>query len=104
MPNHVSRWLEQLGLEQYASNFTDNDIDAQLLAQLTDADLKEIGISSLGHRKKLLGAIEILVQAGPAATATITPKDEAERRQLTVTYAFDRAVVEVQVRDLQFTR
>ncbi len=84
MSDHVSKWLEQLGLEQYASNFTDNDIDAQLLAQLADTDLKEIGISSLGHRKKLLGAIEILVQAGPVATATITPKDEAERRQVTV--------------------
>ena len=38
MPDHVSKWLEQLGLEQYASNFTDNDIDAQLLVQLTDTD------------------------------------------------------------------
>lgn len=86
MPDHVSEWLELLGLGQYASNFIDNDIDGQLLPQLTDTDLKELGISSLGHRKKIIGAIEILVQAGPAATATITPKDEAERRQLTVMF------------------
>jgi len=86
MPDHISEWLEQLGLGQYASNFIDNDIDVQLLAQLTDADLKELGISSLGHRKKIVGAIEALVQSGPPATATITPKDEAERRQLTVMF------------------
>ena len=86
MPINVSEWLEQLGLEQYASNFTDNDIDAQLLAQLTDSDLKEIGISSLGHRKMILAAIETSIQAGPEATATITPKGEAERRQLTVMF------------------
>ena len=86
MPDHVSGWLEQLGLGQYASNFIDNDIDAQLLTQLTDTDLKELGISSLGHRKKIIGAIETLVQAEPEATATITPKDKAERRQLTVMF------------------
>ena len=45
MSDHVSEWLEQLGLGQYASNFIDNDIDVQLLAQLTDADLKVLGIS-----------------------------------------------------------
>ena len=86
MPDHVSGWLEQLGLGQYASTFIDNDIDAQLLTQLTDTDLKELGISSLGHRKKIIGAIETLIQAEPEATATITPKDKAERRQLTVMF------------------
>jgi class 3 adenylate cyclase len=86
MPDHVSGWLEQLGLGQYASNFIDNDIDAQLLTQLTDTDLKELGINSLGHRKKIIGAIEILVQTGPATITNIIPKDEAERRQLTVMF------------------
>jgi class 3 adenylate cyclase/predicted ATPase len=86
MPNEVSAWLERLGLGRYASNFIDNDIDTQLLARLSNADLKELGISSLGHRKKILGAIETLVQAGPQATAAVTPKDEAERRQLTVMF------------------
>jgi predicted ATPase/class 3 adenylate cyclase len=86
MPDHVSGWLEQLGLGQYASNFIDNDIDVQLLTQLTDTDLKELGINSLGHRKKIIGAIETLVQAGPATIANIIPKDKAERRQLTVMF------------------
>ena len=40
MPEDVSRWLEQLGLGQYAPNFADNDIDFQLLAELSEADLK----------------------------------------------------------------
>ncbi len=86
IPDHVSEWLKLLGLGQYASNFIDNDIDVQLLPQLTDIDLKELGISSLGHRKKIIGAIETLVQTGSAATATITLKDKAERRQLTVMF------------------
>jgi class 3 adenylate cyclase/predicted ATPase len=86
MPDHVSEWLEQLGLEQYASNFSDNDIDAQLLTQLKDADLKEIGISSLGHRKKILDAIETLDQQESEAIIPITSTGEAERRQLTVMF------------------
>ena len=51
MPKDVSEWMEKLGLGQYTSNFTNNDINTHLLVQLTDADLKELGISSLGHRK-----------------------------------------------------
>ena len=86
MPKDVSEWLEKLGLGQYASNFTDNDIDTQLLAQLTDADLKELGISSLGHRKTIFSAIKTLNQNESEPTATIFPKDEAERRQLTVMF------------------
>ncbi len=86
MPEDVSEWLEKLGLAQYASNFTDNDIDAHLLAQLTDADLKELGISSLGHRKTILSAINSLSQNESAPSTSITPKGEAGRRQLTVMF------------------
>jgi class 3 adenylate cyclase/predicted ATPase len=86
MHRAVSEWLEKLGLGQYASNFIDNHIDVQLLAQLTDADLKELGISSLGHRKKILGAIETLDQQETEATIPITSTGEAERRQLTVMF------------------
>ena len=86
MPEVVSEWLEKLGLGQYASNFTDNDIDTQLLAQLTDADLKELGISSLGHRKTILSAIKTLNQNESKPTTTVATKSEAERRQLTVMF------------------
>ncbi len=86
MHRDVSEWLEKLDLGQYASSFIENDIDTQLLTQLTDTDLKELGISSLGHRKKILGAIETLDQQETEATILITSTGEAERRQLTVMF------------------
>jgi SAM domain (Sterile alpha motif) len=43
-------WLENLGLSQYIQRFVDNDIDLILLSELTDGDLKELGVVSLGHR------------------------------------------------------
>jgi class 3 adenylate cyclase/predicted ATPase len=86
MPENVSAWLEKLGLGQYASDFADNDIDIHLLAQLTDADLKELGISSLGHRKTIFSAIETLGHTESEPITTITSKGEAERRQLTVMF------------------
>ena len=42
MPGEISKWLAHLGLDQYSSSFSDNDIDIQLLPELTDADLKEL--------------------------------------------------------------
>ena len=86
MPADVSEWLGLLGLERYASNFADNDIDLQLLSELSDADLKEIGIASLGHRKKLLTAIEQLGSAESPSEKTERTSGEAERRQLTVMF------------------
>ena len=49
----VGSWLRSLGLEQYEALFRDNDIDAEVLSDLTDGDLEKIGVS-LGHRKRLL--------------------------------------------------
>jgi hypothetical protein len=55
-PDTVSTtaWLNGLGLGQYDQAFRDNDIDAHLLPTLTDRDLRELGVVSLGHRKRLL--------------------------------------------------
>ena len=50
-------WLEKLGLGQYAKRFAENDIDFDVLNDLTDQDLEKIGVASLGHRRKLLRAI-----------------------------------------------
>lgn len=86
MPNDVAEWLVKLGLGQYVSNFTDNHIDAQLLSELTSDDLKDLGVGSLGHRKKILGAIDALSRDNPHSTTDINRKDEAERRQLTVMF------------------
>ena len=93
-------WLRELGLERYEQAFRDNDVDVDLLSDLTDADLEKLGVASLGHRKILLRAIEALRQpraelaASTTAIAdelTLTPpspvsRPEAERRQLTVMF------------------
>jgi hypothetical protein len=54
---NLAEWLKGLGLGQYADAFAENDIDFSLLKDVTDADLKELGVASLGHRKRLLAAI-----------------------------------------------
>ena len=57
----IADWLEKLGLEQYAQRFAENDVDFDILADLTDQDLKELGVASLGHRRRLLRAIAELL-------------------------------------------
>jgi class 3 adenylate cyclase len=64
-------WLENLGLSQYAQRFVDNDIDLILLSELTDGDLKELGVVSLGHRRKLLRAITAM---GTPSAVTHAPR------------------------------
>src|SRR5215470_4480800 len=87
----VAAWLRGLGLQQYAPAFRDNDVDSEVLPQLTADDLISIGVTSVGHRRKLLAAIASLGAAGPAAAATVAPREtpalaDAERRQLTVMF------------------
>jgi SAM domain (Sterile alpha motif)/Adenylate and Guanylate cyclase catalytic domain len=53
----VTDWLEKLGMSEYAQRFADNDIDLSILGDLTDQDLKDLGVASLGHRRKILRAI-----------------------------------------------
>ena len=59
----IAGWLRGIGLAQYAEAFRANDIDGDLLSRLTNDDLKDIGVASLGHRKKLLEAVAARVQA-----------------------------------------
>ena len=66
----VADWLKGFDLGQYAQAFADNDIDLALAATLTDADLKEIGVASLGHRRKLLAAAAALTAEPPAPSKT----------------------------------
>ena len=63
----VTDWLEKLGMSEYAPCFADNDIDFSILGDLTDQDLKDLGVASLGHRRKILRAIAELDR--PEATA-----------------------------------
>ena len=46
----IADWLEKLAMSEYARTFAENDIDFSVLRDLTDQHLKDLGISSLGHR------------------------------------------------------
>jgi class 3 adenylate cyclase len=89
----IDGWLRGIGLAQYAEIFRANDIDGELLGRLTNDDLKDIGVASFGHRKKLLEAIAALVAAPeasspiPVAATEPTTHDTAERRQVTVMFS-----------------
>jgi class 3 adenylate cyclase/tetratricopeptide (TPR) repeat protein len=91
----VGDWLRGLGLERYEQAFHDNDIDAGVLPRLTADDLIAIGVTSVGHRRKLLDAIASLsattepaedVVLPAAAERQVAQAVEAERRQLTVMF------------------
>src|SRR6516164_5659078 len=89
--NGIAEWLESIGLTEYAQRFSENAVDFSTLRDLTDQDLKELGVL-LGHRRKLLRAIaELDVTSAIATTPPPTnperePLDEAERRHLTVMF------------------
>jgi tetratricopeptide (TPR) repeat protein len=86
----VGEWLASLGLSEYADRFAEHRIDFSILQDLTDKDLKEeLGIVLLGDRRRLLRAIAKLAgtaSATPqlAAGSEPSPRDEAERRHLTM--------------------
>jgi class 3 adenylate cyclase len=86
----VGDWLRGLGLEQYQAFFRESDIDPEVLPELTDQHLKDLGVS-FGHRLKMLRAIREMardapVKAQPSPPAGPKPQDAAERRQLTVMF------------------
>jgi hypothetical protein len=89
----LAGWLRNLGLERYEGAFRENDIDETVLTNLTAEDLKELGVTAIGHRRKLLDAIAALradatATAAPGPTAVDTsPGDAAERRQVTVMFS-----------------
>jgi class 3 adenylate cyclase/predicted ATPase len=94
----VGGWLRSLGLEQYEAAFHENNIDNAILPSLTAEDLKELGIGSVGHRRKLLDAIAALhgqsqqtgVSPNEVRSTTVVAappnRDVAERRPITVMF------------------
>ena len=85
----IDSWLRGIGLEQYAQTFRDNAIDADVLRDLTDEHLRELGLP-LGARLKLLRAVAALgTSEQTPASPEITPpaaRTDAERRQVTVMF------------------
>jgi class 3 adenylate cyclase/tetratricopeptide (TPR) repeat protein len=86
----IADWLQNIGLGQYAQRFAENDITFAILPHLTDQDLKELGVTSLGHRRQLLLAIaeisSVQKDLAPPPSAA-APHDTAERRQVTVMFS-----------------
>ena len=85
----IAAWLRGLGLERYAPAFRDNDVDGEVLPELTADDLISIGVTSVGHRRKLLAAIAALGAEPPIVVPSVPaspPTIDAERRQLTVMF------------------
>jgi hypothetical protein len=91
-------WLRSLGLGKYEAAFRDNEIDETVLPSLTHETLKELGVTAVGHRLKLLDAIAALrphgatklPSADEATASTVrsaSPEDRAERRQVTVMFS-----------------
>ena len=92
----IAEWLGRQGLGQYAQTFAENHIDYSVLPDLTEDDLEKLGIS-LGHRKKLLRAIDAVwgtrqardttkvARTGAEATSPVQHR-EAEFRQITVMF------------------
>jgi predicted ATPase/class 3 adenylate cyclase len=91
----ISAWLRGLGLERYGQAFRENAIDKASLPKLTAEDLRDLGVTAVGHRRILLDAIAALRAEIPRDTTerSVEPDRsggktlEAERRQLTVMFA-----------------
>ncbi|HEX3954876.1 MAG TPA: adenylate/guanylate cyclase domain-containing protein [Stellaceae bacterium] len=81
----IADWLRGLGLEQYAAALADNDIDGEVLPDLTADDLTDIGVKSIGHRRKLLAAIALLGKPELVRAPEIGA-GPVERRQLSIMF------------------
>jgi len=93
----IAAWLRGLGLERYEQAFLDNEINERVLPKLTAEDLKDLGVTLVGHRRLLLDAIAALGTGPPTrdaaqsaasvtSAARYSPSADAERRQLTVMF------------------
>lgn len=81
----LSTWLEDLGLGDHAAAFAENEIDWSILPELTNEDLKDLGLNLVGHRRRLLKEIADLSAAQEKATAEPANRF-AERRQVSVLF------------------
>ena len=85
----IGTWLRALGLGQYETTFRESEIDAEVLPDLTEGDLNQLGVP-LGHRKRLLKAIAALGTAEttkpPSPAPASSPGGVAERRPITVMF------------------
>ena len=116
----IATWLEEIGLGKYTTTFVENEIDVDILAELSELDLEKLGIP-MGPRKRLLKAVQTLSTSTGAVVVSESPANappatasQAERRQLTVMFVdlvgstalsgqFDPEDLSVIMRDYQNT-
>src|SRR3984957_16359672 len=82
----IREWLNSHGLSDYADRFVQNRVDLSVLPDLTDDDLKELGVF-LGDRRRILRLITELAPKPPVLTAPVARPQEGEGRQVPVTFA-----------------
>ena len=82
----IADWLEKLGMSEYVQRFAENDIDIEVLGELTDTDFDRLNVS-IGHRRKLLKALTAGVPTAAEAVPSKSASDSAERRQVTVMFS-----------------
>ena len=80
----IAAWLRQLGLERYEEAFRENEIDAAILPKLTADDLKDLGVTTVGHRRKLLEAIAALAEPASVPQVVQSAPAKAAREGLSV--------------------
>ena len=94
----IGDWLRCLGLGKFEAAFRENEIDETVLPNLTHETLKELGVTAVGHRLKLLDAITALrgdtsgtspstLSTTAPAASSVPPEDRAERRRVTVMFS-----------------
>jgi SAM domain (Sterile alpha motif) len=74
----IADWLEKLGLGQYAQRFAENDVSFAVLPDLTDQDLKELGVSLL------VTGVSFCARSSNSATSRrqLCPRDHSRRRRM----------------------
>ena len=76
----IADWLEKLGMSEYAQRFAENDIDVEVLSELTDKDFDRLDVS-IGHRRKIMRAIRefaaspVLAVTEPSVSGYRHPSD-----------------------------
>jgi class 3 adenylate cyclase/predicted ATPase len=83
--SNAADWLESIGLPQYTPLFEQQRIELDVVPQLSDEDLRELGVP-LGDRKRLLAAISALADSNVAEAGVAQRGTAAERRQITVVF------------------
>jgi uncharacterized caspase-like protein len=87
----VAYWLRALGLEQYEATFRENAVTTALLPNLTADDLKDLGVTLVGHRRQILDAIAALrLEATPATDPVRLPLGPTESLGSSDTHVAER--------------